>query len=152
MSHRMTRTIRPLPLLLALGLAVACASAPGTRTAQDGTEPTTEATGATAARADEGPTCQGDCWLRVDNRLRRDGEVSTQFEPAVSILGIVRANRTEVFRLEDFTGEHIEIWVRDTETRDLIGLDCIRQFRPVQGRKQGRMVLGEGGAAGSSGC
>ena len=131
-------------LLLALPLTAACAAASG------GSEGAATAGGDVSAR--EGPTCQGDCWLRVDNRLRQEAEVSMHFQRALEDLGVVRANQTEVFHLEDFTGEHVEIWVRDTETRDLIGLDCIRQFRRVHGRREGRMVLGEGGPAGTSGC
>lgn len=150
MRPLLPRSSRPLIFLLALGLAAGCASASGNGATENGPAPSGEADA--SARADEGPTCQGDCWLKVENRLRNDAEVSVEYQPAIGNLGVVHGNETEVFHLEDFTGEHIEIWVRDTESRDLIGLDCIRQFRRVQGRRQGHMVLGEGGPAGTSGC
>ncbi len=136
---------RPLALVAALALAAACASASG------GADGSATAGGATSASS-SGTTvaCDGDCRVRVENRLDRDVEISTNRQRALPALGIVYENRSETFELSDFTGQQLELWIRDEDTEEIVGLACIRQFQMRQGRKVGQLVLG--GEVSSFGC
>lgn len=133
MTSRLARSIRPLVLLLAVALAAACVSGGGARSADV----------ASASPSAEGDVaCDGDCRVRVENRLDRDVEVSTDRQRALPALGIVREDRTETFELPDFTGQQLELWIRDEDTEEIVGVACVRQFRMRQGRKVGQLVLG----------
>lgn len=135
MPARPPRPTRIAALLAAVALAAACASGGGAG------GPAAGSSGASTA-SDQGPACDGDCVLRVENRLDRDVEVSTSRQRALPALGIVREDRIETFRLPDFTGQQLELWLRDEDTGEMVGVACVRQFRMRQGRKVGGLVLG----------
>lgn len=128
---------RPLALVAALALAAACASGSG------GAGGSSAAPGEASASS-SGPViaCDGDCRVRVENRLDRDVEISTHRQRALPALGIVYEDRIETFELPDFSGQQIEIWIRDEDTEEMVGLACVRYFRMRQGRKVGQLVLG----------
>lgn len=125
------RSPRLLVLLLVAGLWTGCASASaGGATATNG--------GSTDARDSDGPACQEDCTLRVENRLDRDVTVSTDRQASLPALGVVRRNRTASFELTGFTGQQLEIWIRDEDSDEIVGVSCVRAFP----NREGRLVLG----------
>lgn len=125
--------LRRCTALLAAGLLLGCAST-SQRTAAERDGPAATADEA----ADRRSGCAGDCSLRVENRLDVDVQVSAERQPALPDLGVVRANRHEVFELPGFRGQQLEIWVRDEKTREVLHVTCIRQFP----RGTGRLIVG----------
>lgn len=128
---------RLLALVAALAVAAACASASG------GADGSGAAAGeASASTSGTTVACNGDCVLRVENRLDRDVEISANRQRALPALGIAYEDQTETFELPDFTGQQLELWIRDQDTEEMVGLACVRQFRMRQGQKVGQLVLG----------
>ena len=133
MTRHLRRGSFRLAALLALGLLAGCASGSGGAG--------TDAEGADAdasVRGTAGPACDGDCRLRVENRLDVDVTVSTERQPGVEELGVVRSNRTAALPLPDFRGQELEVWVRDARTRELLHVTCVRRFP----RETGQLVMG----------
>lgn len=127
-----TAVLQRCTVLLAAGLLVGCAST------SQGSAADREGTTATSQAADRSSRCAGDCRLRVENRLDVDVEVGTERPSSLPDLGVVRANRNETFELPDFRGQHLEVWVRNEDTQEIVDVTCVRQFP----RGTGRLIVG----------
>lgn len=117
-------------------LAAACAPAGGGPGAEGGGAP------------DGSSLCRGDCSVRVQNRTDRRIEVSTDRRRASPMLGVVWEHEAEVFRLPDFHGQHLELWIRDAESQELVRLTCVRRFLGPE--RQARVVVGTGEQGGGA--
>lgn len=121
---QMTRSdskLRGPKALLAVGMAVVAVAAACKSPAP--------ATPSRTANAVDPGVCEGNCTVRVDNRLDTDIEVYLCVTEVCDPLGNVSVQGLETFELPERRWEYVQLHLRESPTHRFISLKCERQFR-----------------------